>query len=146
MPWIDRRSCVHWSRTKCHWIKLWQLHYLSRNQIYVCFFHSTSTTTERLARVSLKWWWLTRPSRGNNKPTLRAPLSGTAPKTLPDLVTPLKGHSLSPRSCPPTRSASSERFGYRSNSKHWFTTSLLWRKVPESDARSVGTDKTVEAT
>ena len=24
-----------------------------------------------------------------------------------------------------------------SNSKHWFTTSLLWRKVPESDARSV---------
>ena len=31
---------------------------------------------------------------------------------LPDLVTPLKGHSLSPRSCPPTRSASSERFGY----------------------------------
>ena len=24
-----------------------------------------------------------------------------------------------------------------SNSKHWFTTSFLWRKVPESDARSV---------
>ena len=23
------------------------------------------------------------------------------------------------------------------NSKHWFTTSFLWRKVPESDARSV---------
>ena len=33
-------------------------------------------------------------------------------QTLPDLVTPLKGHSLSPRSCPPTRSAPSERFGY----------------------------------
>ena len=65
-----------------------------------------------------------------------------APKflqTLPDLVTPLKGNSLSPRSCPPTRSAPSERFGYWSNSKHW-------RKVPESDALSVGTDKTVEAT
>ena len=31
---------------------------------------------------------------------------------LPDLVMPLvKGHSLSPRSCPPTRSAPSERFG-----------------------------------
>ena len=29
-----------------------------------------------------------------------------------DLVTPLKGHSLSPRSCPATRSAPSERFGY----------------------------------
>ena len=28
------------------------------------------------------------------------------------LVTPLKGHSLSPRSCPATRSAPSERFGY----------------------------------
>ena len=23
------------------------------------------------------------------------------------------------------------------NSKHWFTTSFLWRRVPESDARSV---------
>ena len=37
--------------------------------------------------------------------TLRAPLSGTFLQTPPDLVTPLKGHSLSPRSCPPTRSA-----------------------------------------
>ena len=44
--------------------------------------------------------------------TLRAPLSGTFLQTLPDLVMPLKGHSLSPRSCPPTRSAPSERFGY----------------------------------
>ena len=40
--------------------------------------------------------------------TLRVPLSGTFLQT-----TPLKGHSLSPRSCPPTRSAPSERFGYR---------------------------------
>ena len=37
--------------------------------------------------------------------TLRASLSGTFLQTLPDLVTPLKGHFLSPRSCPPTRSA-----------------------------------------
>ena len=44
--------------------------------------------------------------------TLRASLSGTFLQTLPDLVTPLKGHSLSPRSCPQTRSAPSERFGY----------------------------------
>ena len=44
--------------------------------------------------------------------TLRASLSGTFLQTLPDLVTPLKGHTLSPRSCPPTRSAPSERFGY----------------------------------
>ena len=44
--------------------------------------------------------------------TLRAALSGTFPQSLPDLVTPLKGHSLSPRSCPATRSAPSERFGY----------------------------------
>ena len=29
-----------------------------------------------------------------NVPTLRAPLSGTFLQTLPDLVTPLKGHSL----------------------------------------------------
>ena len=42
-------------------------------------------------------------------PTLRASLSGTFLQTLPDLVTPLKGHSLSPRSCPATRSAPSER-------------------------------------
>ena len=44
--------------------------------------------------------------------TLRASLSGTFLQTLPDLATPLKGYSLSPRSCPPTRSASAEKFGY----------------------------------
>ena len=44
--------------------------------------------------------------------TLRALLSGTFLQTLPDLVTPLKGYSLSPPSCAPTRSAPSERFGY----------------------------------
>ena len=43
--------------------------------------------------------------------TLRASLSGTFLQTLLDLVTPLKGHSLSPRSCPLIRSAPSERFG-----------------------------------
>ena len=37
-------------------------------------------------------------------PTLRAPLSGTFLQTLPDLVTPLKGHSLHARNCPATRS------------------------------------------
>ena len=36
--------------------------------------------------------------------TLRASLSGTFLQTLPDLVTPLKGYSLSPRSCPPKSS------------------------------------------
>ena len=35
------------------------------------------------------------------------------PKTLPDLVMPLKGHSLSPRRCPATRTAPSERFRYK---------------------------------
>ena len=44
--------------------------------------------------------------------TLRTSLSGTFLRNLPDLVTPLKGHSLSPRSCPATRSAPSERFWY----------------------------------
>ena len=44
--------------------------------------------------------------------TLRASLSGTFLQTLPDLVTPLKGYSLSPRICPPTLSAPSEWFGY----------------------------------
>ena len=43
-------------------------------------------------------------------PTLRAPLSGTLIQTLPDLVTPLKRHSLSPCCYPPTRSAASESF------------------------------------
>ena len=32
-------------------------------------------------------------------------------QTLPELVTPLKGHSLSARICPPTLPAPSERFG-----------------------------------
>ena len=40
--------------------------------------------------------------------TLRASLSGTFLQILPDLVTPLKGYSLSPRSCPATRSAPSK--------------------------------------
>ena len=43
-------------------------------------------------RVSV---WCGQPDRAF--PTLRAPLSGTFLQTLPDLVTPLKGHSLSPR-------------------------------------------------
>ena len=43
--------------------------------------------------------------------TRRASLSGTFLQTLPELVT-LKGHSLSLRNCPPTRSAPSKRLGY----------------------------------
>ena len=48
------------------------------------------------------------------------------PPNSAELVTPLKGHSLSPRSCPPTRSAPSERFGIR-----------LW-KQPSAQAHSSG--------
>ena len=48
-----------------------------------------------------------RPAH-THTPTLPASLSGTFLQTLPDLVTPLKRHSLFPRSCPPTRSAPSE--------------------------------------
>ena len=55
--------------------------------------------------------WVT-PSTHSVNHTLRASLSGTLLQTLPDLVTPLKGYSLSLRSCPATRSAPSERFGY----------------------------------
>ena len=58
--------------------------------------------------------------------TLRASLSGTFLQTLPDLVTPLKGHSLSPRSCPATRSAPSV--------KVWV---LIWlEKQPSGKART----------
>ena len=49
--------------------------------------------------------------------TRRVPLSGNLLQTLPDLVTPLKGHSLFPRSCPATRSAPFERFGYKYDSR-----------------------------
>ena len=45
-------------------------------------------------------------------PTLQASLSGTFLQTLPGLVPPLKGHSLSPCSCPSTLSAPSRMFGY----------------------------------
>ena len=70
------------------------------------------------------WWWCRgkeHPLRGSQAP-MCAVYGGVGeahtpsiafrhpPQTLPDLVTPLKGHSLSPRSCPPTRSAPSERF------------------------------------
>ena len=43
---------------------------------------------------------------------LRASFSGTFRQTPPELIAPLKGHSLSPRTCPPTRSAPSERLRY----------------------------------
>ena len=50
--------------------------------------------------------------------TLRTSLSGTFLQTLPDLLTSLKGHSLSPRSCPPTRSAPSERLWKQPSPRH----------------------------
>ena len=53
-----------------------------------------------------RWWCQTAESHW-------ALLSGTFLQTLPDLVTPLKGYSLSPCSCPLTWSAPSERFGYQ---------------------------------
>ena len=68
-------------------------------------------TTELLTKVAEIYLYITLPSVWQTH-TLRAPLSGTFLQTLPDLVTPLKGYSLSPRSCPPTRSAPSERFRY----------------------------------
>ena len=46
--------------------------------------------------------------QGQGRRHTRASLSGTFLQTLPDLVTPLKGHSLSPCSCPATRSAPSK--------------------------------------
>ena len=67
---------------------------------------STSALTTSLALSVCANWVLARL-------TLRASLSGTILQTLPDSVTPLKGHSLSPRSCPATRSVPSERFGYQ---------------------------------
>ena len=48
----------------------------------------------------------------NPHSTLWALLSGTFLQTLPDLVTPLKGHSLSLHNCPVTWSAPSKMFGY----------------------------------
>ena len=60
----------------------------------------------------LKSVWSDRHANLYTLRTLWGSLSSTVLQTLPDLVTPLKGHSLSPRSCPPTRSAPSERFGY----------------------------------
>ena len=73
--------------------------------------------------------------------TLRAPLSGTFLQTLPDLVASLKGHSLSPHSCPATWSAPSKRFGYwydcRSNlapkyaCKHEMLPSRVYKKRKE---------------
>ena len=104
--------------------------------VYVCAwalgcFHSLISTgllegADRVAgqlrgdRVPLQWrkqiWqsleegagkWCSECASAYVRTTLRASLSGTFLQTLPDLVTPLKGHSLSPRSCP----APSERYG-----------------------------------
>ena len=57
------------------------------------------------------WHGDIQTTRDSNRPTPRVSLSGTFLQTLPELVTPLKGHSLSPRSCPPRLSAPSEGFG-----------------------------------
>ena len=46
--------------------------------------------------------------------TLRTSFSGTFLQTRPELITPLKGHSLFLRICPPTLSAPSEK-DYGSN-------------------------------
>ena len=59
--------------------------------------------------------------------TLQAPLSGTFLQTLPGLVTPLKGHFLSPHSCLPTQLTPSERFGH--------TPSIAFRHLPPNSAR-----------
>ena len=70
--------------------------------------------------------------------TLRAPLSGIFHQTLPDLVTPLKAHALS-------LPAAVHRRGKRPPKglgTDQTPSTGLWRKVPESDARSVGTDQT----
>ena len=53
-----------------------------------------------------------RTLSGQGKGRLWASLSGTFLQTLPDLVKPLKGHSLSLHSCPAMQSVPSERFGY----------------------------------
>ena len=39
-------------------------------------------------------------------------ISGTFLQSLPELVTSPKGHSLSPRSCPPARSVLFKKSGY----------------------------------
>ena len=51
--------------------------------------------------------------------TLLASLSGTFLQTLPELVTSLKGHFLSPRSCLMMLSAPSRKFGCRNQLWQW---------------------------
>ena len=65
----------------------------------------------RLGSVGQNWvqWVL---HSGLLLDTLLTLLSSTFLQTLPDLVMPLKGHSLSPHSCPVMWSVPSERFGY----------------------------------
>ena len=65
-----------------------------------------------LSCISSCTYWLFQRAFYMAVCTLWASLSGTFFQTLPDLVTPLKGHSLSPHSCPATQSAPSKRFGY----------------------------------
>ena len=52
------------------------------------------------------------PPNSEHRFSARASLSGTSLQTLPDLVTPQKGQSLFPRSCPAMLSSPSERFGH----------------------------------
>ena len=88
---------------------------------WLCKCRKRERGAARVTKMEIKWLfvsttqlqlWLHSSERVGGRGTLRASLSGTFLQTLPDLVTPLKGPSLSPRSCPPTRSAPSERFEY----------------------------------
>ena len=101
------------------WVFSW------RQQFAVSFQLETAVCSEFSARVrSLQWVFSWRQelalSAGVNiGGALRASFSGTFLLTLPDWVMPLKGHSLSPRSCPLTR---------------------------QHPLKGLGADKTVEAT
>ena len=54
---------------------------------------------------------ITDSSQNKETNMLQASLSGTFLQTLPKFIMPMKGHSLSLSSCPPTLSAHSTRFG-----------------------------------
>ena len=119
--WQEWQMVAHWF-VLLTWNKAWHEWKITDGT----WKHTTQLFRKLFQKVLYKLYILICTSeRPNVAPTACHPHSehrflAPSSKLCQILVTPLKGHSLSPCSCPPTWSAPPERFGYQSHSEHRF--------------------------
>ena len=102
---------------------------LPRKPLPSCF-HSHQFLAFRFSRAESRTTLLLRTKHFCTQRQTHTPsigLSGTFLKTLPDLVTPLMGHSLSPRSCPPTQKKKEFRLDSNDCGFYLCRCKLCWR-------------------